>query len=104
MRWWKFDNDSNDGHCSKKMIDCSRCRGAGFKPGHYNISVPVQSRCNCNPWRTSAGGNMNRIWPCILIIVYSVLFPPSLILAQTKPLKEVRVPYALGGSTGFFWV
>lgn len=47
---------------------------------------------------------MNRIWPWILIIVYSVLFPPSLILAQTKPLKEVRVPYALGGSTGFFWV
>lgn len=47
---------------------------------------------------------MNKIWPWILIIIYSVLFPPSLILAQTKPLKEVRVPYALGGSTGFFWV
>ena len=28
----------------------------------------------------------------------------SSLLAQTKPLKEVRVPYALGGSTGFFWV
>ena len=24
--------------------------------------------------------------------------------AQTKPLRELRVPYALGGSTGFFWV
>ncbi|HLN82578.1 MAG TPA: hypothetical protein VK355_03105, partial [Candidatus Binatia bacterium] len=24
--------------------------------------------------------------------------------AQSKPLKEVRVPYALGGSTSFFWV
>ncbi len=24
--------------------------------------------------------------------------------AQSKPLKELRVPYALGGSTGFFWI
>jgi NitT/TauT family transport system substrate-binding protein len=29
---------------------------------------------------------------------------PTLLFAQTKPLKEVRVPYALGGSTSFFWV
>ena len=27
-----------------------------------------------------------------------------LLSAQSKPLKEIRVPYALGGSTGFFWV
>jgi ABC-type nitrate/sulfonate/bicarbonate transport system substrate-binding protein len=29
---------------------------------------------------------------------------PSFLSAQTKPLRELRVPYALGGSTGFFWV
>jgi NitT/TauT family transport system substrate-binding protein len=28
----------------------------------------------------------------------------SLVSAQSKPVKELRVPYALGGSTGFFWV
>jgi ABC-type nitrate/sulfonate/bicarbonate transport system substrate-binding protein len=33
----------------------------------------------------------------------SLILPASL-LSQSKPLKEVRVPYALGGSTSFFWV
>ena len=47
---------------------------------------------------------MNRILLLIKITVWAVLFFPGLTLAQTKPLKEVRVPYALGGSTGFFWV
>ena len=37
------------------------------------------------------------------VICASLLIPVSL-LAQSKPLKEVRVPYALGGSTSFFWV
>jgi NitT/TauT family transport system substrate-binding protein len=36
--------------------------------------------------------------------VFSFLFFPSLVNAQAKTLKELRVPYALGGSTGFFWV
>jgi len=35
------------------------------------------------------------------LVVLSI--PPSL-FAQTKPLRELRVPYALGGSTSFFWV
>jgi NitT/TauT family transport system substrate-binding protein len=29
---------------------------------------------------------------------------PSLLLVQAKGLRELRVPYALGGSTGLFWV
>jgi NitT/TauT family transport system substrate-binding protein len=29
---------------------------------------------------------------------------PSLVLAQSKPLREMKVGYPLGGSTGFFWV
>ena len=33
-----------------------------------------------------------------------VLFLPSPVLAQTKGLRELKVPYALGGSTSFFWV
>jgi NitT/TauT family transport system substrate-binding protein len=36
-------------------------------------------------------------------IVASLILAPCL-LAQSKPLKEIRVPYALGGSTSFFWV
>ena len=47
---------------------------------------------------------MNRI---LLVTLDASLVPfyfPSSVFAQSKPLKEVRVPYALGGSTGFFWV
>src|SRR5258705_9399469 len=33
-----------------------------------------------------------------------LLLSPAYIFAQSKPLKEIRVPYALGGSTSFFWV
>lgn len=32
------------------------------------------------------------------------LFVSASLFGQSKPLKEVRVPYALGGSTSFFWV
>ncbi|MBM4263109.1 MAG: ABC transporter substrate-binding protein [Deltaproteobacteria bacterium] len=43
--------------------------------------------------------------PYLLAALASVLvLIPSLLLAQSKPLKEIRVPYALGGSTGFFWI
>ena len=42
----------------------------------------------------------NRVANAILL---SLLFPIS-VFAQAKGLKEVRVPYALGGSTSFFWV
>ncbi len=34
----------------------------------------------------------------------AILTLPFVVGAQTKPLKELRVPYALGGSTSFFWV
>jgi len=34
----------------------------------------------------------------------ALLFLPASLLGQPKALKEVRVPYALGGSTSFFWV
>jgi NitT/TauT family transport system substrate-binding protein len=36
--------------------------------------------------------------------VCALLFFPAFLLGQSKALKEVRVPYALGGSTSFFWV
>ena len=47
---------------------------------------------------------MKNLFSIFLILASAVLSNPSYLLAQTKPLKEVRVPYALGGSTGFFWV
>ena len=40
----------------------------------------------------------------ILSIFATVLLLQPFLLAQAKPLKELRVPYALGGSTGIFWV
>jgi len=38
------------------------------------------------------------------LAVTMLVFSPPHIFAQSKGLKEVRVPYALGGSTSFFWV
>src|SRR5215468_735731 len=40
-------------------------------------------------------------WVAVSILLFS---PPPQLVAQTRGLKEVRVPYALGGSTSFFWV
>ena len=37
----------------------------------------------------------------VVLLSFSLPIP---VLAQTKGLKELRVPYALGGSTSFFWV
>ena len=47
---------------------------------------------------------MNKAVFSISMIVSTISLLPSLIPAQTKALREVRVPYALGGSTSFFWV
>ena len=40
----------------------------------------------------------------ILTVISAVIIRPNYSSAQSKPLKKVRVPDALGGSTGFFWV
>ena len=40
----------------------------------------------------------------IAIAIFLSLALSPLLSAQSKPLKEIRVPYALGGSTSFFWV
>ena len=42
--------------------------------------------------------------PTWYVFFLSLLLIPHFLLAQSKPLKELRVPYALGGSTSFFWV
>ena len=47
---------------------------------------------------------MKTIVSMICLAISVVVFDPGLLAAQPKPLKELRVPYALGGSTGFFWV
>jgi ABC-type nitrate/sulfonate/bicarbonate transport system substrate-binding protein len=50
---------------------------------------------------------LSGILKLIVSLALLLAFAPitnRLVEAQTKPLKEVRVPYALGGSTGFFWV
>ena len=45
---------------------------------------------------------MTAIPSAIIIALFAL--SPALLFAQAKPLKELRVPYALGGSTSFFWV
>ena len=40
----------------------------------------------------------------LALVLAVALISQRVVFAQPKPLKEVRVPYALGGSTSFFWV
>jgi NitT/TauT family transport system substrate-binding protein len=47
---------------------------------------------------------MKKVFSAIGLVGYVILLGPVLLPAQSKPLREVRVPYALGGSTGFFWI
>ncbi|HEY2917666.1 MAG TPA: ABC transporter substrate-binding protein [Candidatus Binatia bacterium] len=67
-----------------------------------------------SPFILSLSKDLRKVFPqhlCLSITARSIisaiflsLWLASLLSAQTKPLKELRVPYALGGSTGFFWV
>jgi ABC-type nitrate/sulfonate/bicarbonate transport system substrate-binding protein len=46
----------------------------------------------------------NMLFRLFVQISYLVILLPTLLLAQSKPLREYKVGYPLGGSTGFFWV
>ena len=48
-------------------------------------------------------GGVTRLTSLALVLAFSLISQHS-VFAQSKPLKEIRVPYALGGSTSFFWV
>src|SRR6266536_2825331 len=43
-----------------------------------------------------------RLLRIIICLVLSLL--PSVLIAQTKPLRELKVGYPLGGSSSYFWV
>jgi ABC-type nitrate/sulfonate/bicarbonate transport system substrate-binding protein len=48
---------------------------------------------------------MKRIFRSVsAILCCAPLILPVFLFAQAKPLRELRVGYPLGGSTGFFWV
>ena len=49
---------------------------------------------------------INRFAPKLLAASWflAIVTLPLIVCGQVKPLKELRVPYALGGSTSFFWV
>lgn len=51
----------------------------------------------------SVFGIVKPLLAVILSAFCNFIFQPSA-SAQTKPVKELRVPYALGGSTSLFWV
>jgi ABC-type nitrate/sulfonate/bicarbonate transport system substrate-binding protein len=53
--------------------------------------------------RNQSTHSPNISWSIVSLIFFILLSPP-LVSAQSKAFREVRVPYALGGSTGFFWV
>lgn len=38
------------------------------------------------------------------IVISALLFFPSLVFSQSKPLRELKVGYPLGGSSSYFWV
>ena len=38
------------------------------------------------------------------ILCCALLLVPTLLFAQGKPLRELKVGYPLGGSTSYFWV
>ena len=74
-------------------------RGSGHRGDSVNAKLlNLDSRVRGN----DGGALMRKFVRCGLLL--SLLLPPTFLFAQSKPLKEVRVPYALGGSTGFFWV
>jgi hypothetical protein len=50
-----------------------------------------------------SAGRVKTLVSLVMLLAFA-LIPQDSVFAQSKPLKEVRVPYALGGSTGFFWV
>jgi hypothetical protein len=43
-----------------------------------------------------------RLLRTIICLVLSLL--PSVLFAQAKPLRELKVGYPLGGSSSYFWV
>jgi len=43
-----------------------------------------------------------RLLPAVFLCVMFTV--PSLILAQSKPMREIKVGYPLGGSSSYFWV
>jgi NitT/TauT family transport system substrate-binding protein len=40
----------------------------------------------------------------LTFVCYVLFLPPAVLFAQTKPLKEIKVAYPIGGSTSYFWV
>jgi len=39
-----------------------------------------------------------------IVAFVAVIFSPCVVVAQTRGSREIKVPYTLGGSTGYFWV
>jgi NitT/TauT family transport system substrate-binding protein len=50
------------------------------------------------------GGKMIKAKLLLMVVCCLSLFGPASISAQSKPPREMKVGYPLGGSTGFFWV
>ena len=39
-----------------------------------------------------------------VVVFVGAIFSPCAVIAQTRSSREIKVPYTLGGSTGYFWV
>jgi NitT/TauT family transport system substrate-binding protein len=100
MLWWRLHKTM----LTKILISAASTEsvipakaGIQVKNGHLTQDS-LDSRVRGN----DAGRLMTRLSWCAVFL--SILAIPQSLPAQSKPLKEIRVPYALGGSTGFFWV
>lgn len=50
------------------------------------------------------GGIVKKHGCCLSLLCSLGLLVPGLLLAQAKPLREIKVGYPLGGSSSYFWV
>ena len=100
MHWWK----SVKAMLSKKTQSSAACpirhaRESGrAAQRRWIMKQNLDSRLRGNDVEATV---KRLVW---WVLSFIVVLIPSWLLAQTKALKEIRVPYALGGSTSFFWV
>jgi ABC-type nitrate/sulfonate/bicarbonate transport system substrate-binding protein len=92
FRFWIFD-------CRKetdKSLPGDKARA--FLPNPKSKSGPADA----NP--KLYGGKMKKYIGHLSLLCQIVFLMPALLAAQTKPLREIKVGYPLGGSSSYFWV
>ena len=118
MRWWKFYEGEDTAMIQETFLRIivfarpsfrqkpeSRLNDFAWIPARAQLGRDDAAGIRASLIRSAAelAGTLKPLVSLALILAFALVTQRS-VFAQTKPLKEVRVPYALGGSTGFFWV